>query len=373
MRTSPRLGLAVAVAVVSSFLGALSGATATAAGFGSVPGAASIRSAPPPTLYWGAWIGDQLTGTAAPYDMNAVAEFERIAGKGLSLVEFAVPFAECNASCSFFDFPRMQMNDIRTYGAIPFLNWSSGSIPADPDRPADQPDFQLADLIAGRYDSYIRSFAAQARDWGHPFFLRFDWEMNGDWFPWGVKANGNRLGEYVVAWRHVHDLFAQAGTTNATWVWCPYVDPTGKQNLRGLYPGGAYVDWTCLDAYNWGPGNPANPRPWRSFDQILGPTYRRISRRIAPRKPMILGEVASSPYGGSKSAWIRKMLADLPTRYRKVRGMIWFDVDDRGAGWPIEASPADIAAFRKGLSNPAYLPNRFGDITVRPIPPPGPG
>src|SRR5207248_57411 len=29
-------------------------------------------------VYWGAWIGSQLTGTAAPWDMNAVSKFERI-------------------------------------------------------------------------------------------------------------------------------------------------------------------------------------------------------------------------------------------------------------------------------------------------------
>jgi len=35
------------------------------------------------------------------------------------------------------------------------------------------------------FDRYLRTFARQVRAWGHPFFLRFDWEMNGFWFALG--------------------------------------------------------------------------------------------------------------------------------------------------------------------------------------------
>src|SRR5690349_24021953 len=45
----------------------------------------------------------------------------------------------------------------------------------------------------------------------------FDWQMNGDWqFPWSAQLNGNTPADYIAAWRHVHDLFAQAGATNVT-------------------------------------------------------------------------------------------------------------------------------------------------------------
>ena len=116
-------------------------------------------------------------------------------------------------------------------------------------------------MIEGHHDAYIREFAEAAKAWGHPFFLRFNWEMNGNWFPWSEGVNGNQPGEYVAAWRHVHDIFTQVGATNATWVWCPNVDPASKlHDLASLYPGDAYVDWTGLDGYNWGT-NPASPRP----------------------------------------------------------------------------------------------------------------
>ena len=97
-----------------------------------------------------------------------------------------------------------------------------------------EPDFQLSDVIAGTYDAYIAQFAAEAQDWGHPFFLRFNWEMNGNWFPWSEGVNGNNPGEYVAAWRHVHDIFAAVGATNATWVWCPYADANKRSDSGTL-------------------------------------------------------------------------------------------------------------------------------------------
>ena len=102
------------------------------------------------------------------------------------------------------------MESIRDYGAIPVFSWSSQSIPSS----LNEPDFQLSDVIAGTYDSYIREFAEAARDWGHPFFLRFNWEMNGNWFPWSEGVNGNQPGEFVAAWRHVHDIFTAVGADN---------------------------------------------------------------------------------------------------------------------------------------------------------------
>ncbi len=329
------------------------------------------RHPKPKPIYWGAWIGDQFTGTDAPWDMNAVAHFQNVVGgKGLSLLEFSSPFEDCTKPpCRFYRFPTIAMNNVRAYGAIPVFSWGAES---NPRVSAEQPDFQLADIVAGSYDAQIAQFAAEARDWGHPFFLRFNWEMNGNWFPWSEKANGNAPGQYVPAWRRVHDIFESVGALNATWVWCPYADTPKRlkqTKLKPLYPGDAYVDWTCLDGYNWGK-NPVNPRPWRSFDEIFAPAYKAVTKKIAPRKPLMLGELATSPYGGHKAVWIRKMFEKLPRKYPRVRALIYFDTVDRGVDWPLETSPAAAKAFAKGISKGIYVNNRFGEIATSPILPP---
>jgi hypothetical protein len=86
---------------------------------------------PSPALYWGATIGDHLTGTQAPWDMSAVSQFAGLAGKPLSLVNVFVPFANCSPTpCSFYKFAPGMMESIREYGAIPVYSWSSQSIPS---------------------------------------------------------------------------------------------------------------------------------------------------------------------------------------------------------------------------------------------------
>jgi hypothetical protein len=329
------------------------------------PGAIA-KKRPPASLYWGAQIGDQMTGEAAPWDMVPVQRFQDLAGKGLSLIEFSSPFAECDAGgCEMTKFPSTPLENVRRYGAIPVFSWNSTSSPPG----LDQPAFSLGKVIDGSYDTYIREFALKAKAWGHPFFLRFNWEMNGFWFPWSEGVNGNTPGQFVAAWRHVHDIFSAVGATNVSWVWCPNVDLYGLLTPLGeLYPGDAYVDWTGIDGFNWGqrPGSTG----WQNFNQVFHVTYKRIITRVAPDKPVMLAEVASTDKGGNKPAWIKDMLSKVRHRYRKIRAIIWYDVNDRNTHWPLETSKKASNAFRAGIRPGAYKPNLYGGLTGGPIQPP---
>jgi Glycosyl hydrolase family 26 len=326
---------------------------------------AQLRQRP---MLWGAWIGDQITGEEAPWDMSAAAAFTGYTGKGPSLIEFSSPFLDCTRSpCSPFEFPAEQMEKIRAYGAIPFFSWSSAPLPGH----EIEPEFQLSDLTAGIHDEYIRAFAEEARNWGHPFFLRFNWEMNGNWFSWSEGVNGNEPGEFVAAWRHVHDIFTAVGATNVTWVWCPYAyggSYKKRKPLEGFYPGDSYVDWTCLDGYNWG-NNLVKPRPWVSFDDLFEAAYRELTEEVAPTKPVMLGEVASNGGNRGKGRWLKDMFRQIRLEYRRIRGLIWFDKVDRDIYWPLEGQPAALSAFRRGVHR-GYRPNIYWNLTESPIRPP---
>src|ERR1051326_8426768 len=216
-----------------------------------------------------------------------------------------------------------------------------------------------------------------AGKWGNPFFLRFDHEMTGWWYPWGEQVNGNQPGDFVAAWQHVHDIFVQQGATNATWVWCPNAVGKSTTALAEVYPGDDYVDWTCLDSYNFGTdgGN-----LWISFKEAFNGSIAYGTRdsysqlvNLAPTKPIMIGETASSENGGSKAAWITDMLeAELPNQFPQVKALVWFDSSgiEWGRTFPLDSSPAATRAFQSGIASPVYASNAYATLEVSPIPAP---
>jgi hypothetical protein len=330
------------------------------------PGRSSAHK-PAKPLYWGAIIGSQYTGTPPPWDMNAAQVFGESVGKSPSLLQFSLPFSECTPNgkhCSFYGFPTEAMQSIRQFGAIPVLNWGSQSVPTKPDEPA----YRLNKVAKGKYDKFLHHFAEDAAQWGHPFFLRFNWEMNGFWFPWSPGINHNTPHDFIASWRHVHKIFQEEGATNANWVWCPNVDFTRKLTpLKTVYPGSKYVDWSCLDGFNW--GKTSNSAGWMTFNEIFKSTYERMLK-IVPDKPMMIGEVASEERGGSKPAWIRNLLKVVPQEYPKVRAMLWFNYKDQAMNWPLTSSQAATNAFAKGIQPAHYVANVYSGIQGPKIEPP---
>jgi Glycosyl hydrolase family 26 len=323
-----------------------------------------------PRMFWGATIGTQFTGGEPPFDWNAETKFADMdaGGKLPSVVSYGQMFYDPNCTSQglypsghYCPFLTSTFDAVRQRGYIPFVSWGS----TDNGNLAD-PNFRDAAVAHGSQDKYIRQWALDAKAWGHPFFLRFDWEMNGSWWNFGTGGGHapNTATDFVAMWRHVHDIFSQVGATNVTWVWCPNFDSPGEASMSSLYPGDAYVDWTCLDGYNIG-------SPWTSFYDRFGPSYDEVGK-FAPNKPMMIGETSSTASGGSKSSWITQMFSDLPVKLPRIRGLVWYDVNAQGPGgrtdWPIEGSDpnhpdsASIKAFTAGISADRYTTNGYSQL-----------
>jgi beta-mannanase len=99
----------------------------------------------------------------------------------------------------------------------------------------------LREIYGGRYDVYRRDWARAAENWGHPFFLKFDHEMDDHWsYPWSEQLNGNQPVDYVKrCYQRNMGLMSNTVTASTT-------------PLEAVYPGDEYIDWTCLHGYNGG-------------------------------------------------------------------------------------------------------------------------
>ena len=312
-------------------------------------------------IYWGAWIAGSVSGHGdAPWDMRSVSAFERQAGKGVSIIHFGQPWYTSGVPQPFYPQP---LEAVREHGAIPLVDWGSW----DNHGAKYQPAFSLGRIIDGSFDWYIRRWATGARDWGHPFFLRFDHEMNGDWFTWSEGVDGNTPGQFVAAWRHVHRVFDSVGVSNVTWVWSPIIEYSEHTPLAEMYPGEAYVDWMAMDGYNFGT-NPVSGDRWTSFASVFGPTYAALLR-LAPSKPIMIAEAGSSEYGGSKAAWLKHALSvELPTAFPRIKAFVWFNSRNDG-DWPISTSVSARTAFAAGIASPYFTGNDFSTEDSSPIKP----
>lgn len=329
---------------------------------------------PKPTqIYWGAWMSGEAftppTGTA-PWDEETWSNFEKDAGKAVSIVHFGQPppWRE--------PFNPTLFSWIRAGGSIPFMDMSS-----EPDiiNGEEHINVTLQDIVNGNPE-VIGPFEEWASDvateYEYPFFFRWDWEMNGSWSQWGEEAKENPE-LFVKAWHRLYDIAQNAGATNITWVWCPNTSFEGSTSLKALYPGDTYVDWLCMDGYNRGT-NPIHSEEWTTFHERFSQTYQELLS-LAPWKPIMIGETASTESGGSKAEWISQALeTEIPNNFPNVRALVWFNwyIEDEEAkkrwDWPIESSTSAKAAFASAIASSYYASDSFGSLAelerIQPLP-----
>jgi len=224
-------------------------------------------------------------------------------------------------------------------GRIPLINW-------EPSAP------KLTDIVGGVYDTMLHQRAQSARALGGRLFLDWGAEMNGDWSAWSGANYGNSADTYVAAYRHIHDIFVGDGATNVVWAWCPNVtdEPSAAWNQAiNYYPGDSYVDWMCVDGYNWGNTNGGG---WQSFQTVFANIYPKLAGK---GKPIMIAEMASTELGGNKAQWIDGILPAMRSQFPLFRALVWFDVN-KETDWRINSSTASQDAFKRMANDPDFNP-----------------
>lgn len=275
-------------------------------------------------------------GVATPGGPLASAELDevsQVAGESPSSVLFYKDFLQAP--------PITELNAVRARGAVPLVTWEPWAWGGG----LEQPAYSLDRIAAGDFDAHIAQWGQALASWGQPVQLRFAHEMNGNWYPWAEGVNGNQSGDYVQAWRHVHDVVAATGASNVSWVWSPNVPYFGSTELAGLFPGAGYVDIVALDGYNW--GTSASWSGWISPQDLFAPGIAQL-RALAPGVPILIAETASSEAGGSKAAWNTDLVSYLASQ-PDVMGFVWFHLQ-KETDWRINSTAASAAAFKTALA-----------------------
>lgn len=273
------------------------------------------------------WIGAYVNLAGQPAAAS-VAQRERAMGRPYDLEVTYYNWKD--------PFPDAGEAQLAANGTIPLMTWY-GPIPKT----------SLAQINSGENDAWIIRQAEAIKAFGHPLLLRLLPEMNGNWYGYA-----DRPAQFVRAWRHVHDLFERAGTTNVAWVWCPNVTPA---TWDGYYPGNSYVDVIGVDGF-------ANVRyTWETFQQMFGPFFAHF----AGRRPMLVAETATNSGAGSATAGIGSaalFISGMDHYLRTVAGpkygviaVCWFDTDTNDRfDWRVDQTQASWQAWLAMARSPYF-------------------
>jgi glycosyl hydrolase family 26 len=213
---------------------------------------------------------------------------------------------------------------------------SHGSIPLVQMNPTN---ISLAAIAAGKYDTYLISYADQVRAYAHPVVIGFAHEMNGWWYSWGYGHTSPLV--WKEAWRHVVTVFRSQGATNVTWLWTIDRNPRALSVVPRYWPGASYVDWVGIDGYYF--------RSTDYFRTIFGPVIRTV--RKFTHKPILLSETAIGQVAG-QAAKIPDLFSGVIRN--RLLGVVWYDVAQHGGlyhqDWRLEGHPLALKRFRSWVS-----------------------
>jgi hypothetical protein len=237
-----------------------------------------------------------------------------------------------------------------------------------------------------------------------PLFVRFGWEMNGSWYPWGQQPTA-----FIRAFREVSEA-VHRDTDRASMVWAPnigtgypfpdetYSAQPGSPDFKLLdtnhngqldalddpyapyYPGNRYVDWVGLTLTYYGQRWPwtqnAVPEPGSFRAQLTG-TYdgaggdwRQVpdfyaDYSVADHKPFMIAETSAlylpqletgaTDLQIKEGWWNQVFAADTPSTFPNLRAILWFEQDkyesnlQEYTSWAISYNRALLSAFRAAL------------------------
>jgi hypothetical protein len=293
--------------------------------------ASSVRGeqivAPPPAgkLYQGLYWDEPIQGRdPTEHDVTAAdaRRFDETLGTKTTWVFFSDNWFESRK------FPRETCDWIRGLGKVPYIRLMLRS---DAEQDRTEKTFTLANILAGKFDDDLKTWARDAKQFGSPILIEWGTEPNGKWFSWNGKWNGGANGgpaRFVIAYRHIVDVMRTEGADNLQWVWHVnwFDQPEAKWNrFENYYPGENYCDWVALSAY--GPLTPRDNDGAASFRLKMDGAYPRLTK-LAPGKPIVVAEFGCALRHRKVDAsdWARAALEDLFSgRWPAVIGFCWWN------------------------------------------------
>lgn len=185
----------------------------------------------------------------------------------------------------------------------------------------------LKKVSSGFYDEELARLAIAITNSGWPIVVRPLHEADGNWYEWGMYADGNTPEDYVAAFVHVVEVFRAAKA--------PVRFELNLNRRDGASPSGVltdidrwfsaldpYVDMYSISSYNRCKTNADSYQEWRSFTEEFEPAYAALSQKTA--KPINVAEVATTDLCGPKLSWYVNMISDIEVMFSQVEMVTFY-------------------------------------------------
>ncbi len=275
------------------------------------------------SLFWGfALEGNPITTTT-------LKKVELETGLKAQLVLF---FLQWPISPETNNFPLESLESIWNNGSVPCITWEPMFY-----ENGNEIMIPYHQIIEGKYDDYLRSFAKKAKLWNKPFIIRFAHEMNIQRYHWGTEKAGYNSKSptiYKKMFQYVVSFFKQHKVNNILWAFCPNAESVPNTSydadatwnkIINYYPGDRYVDILGMDGYNWGTSRTVEKHGWKSnwksFEEIFSSSYKEL-KKLSTKKPLFVFETSTVDTGGNKEDWIYNAFSTI--QKMDIQGLIWF-------------------------------------------------
>jgi len=299
-----------------------------------------VINADPATLSWG------FTLDGYPITEPRLKNLQSETGIRADFIVFFLQWPEPGAA-PVTAFPRETLDAIWNQGAAPCITWEPMFL-----KEGKEITVPGRQILEGRYDPYLKTFAREARAWKKPLMIRFAHEMNLRRYHWGTETAAygpESPALYRKMFRHVVTLFRKEGANNVRWIFCPNADsipnpagiPPAAWNQAGnYYPGQEFVDILGMDGYNWGTTQTTARHGWDSrwisFKQIFQGLHEEL-RALAPGKPILIMETSCVCQNGDQVQWITGLM-ETAQRWN-LAGVCWFQVN-KEQDWRLQGGNA---------------------------------
>jgi hypothetical protein len=217
-------------------------------------------------------------------------------------------------------------------------------------RGGDPEPIKWAEFADGRFDASLKAQAEGVASLKVPVFMTFEQEAS-------QKQKVGVLGtpeDFVRAWKHLHQIYVDAGAENAVWVWVMTGSEENLDNAASLWPGNEFVDWISWNVYNQSgcKSNQIDVGKYVSFRDKMKIFYDFVKERgpslgMDTEKPMMISETGSAKYEddpGRTADWYASIpgtLRDFP----QIKAVTLWDSVDGGCDYKV----GKVTEVREGV------------------------